>query len=64
MSEEEQRFIDAVWSLENQEFLFRCHDESSTSLNKGNLMEFLNVLKIMSHFSKNHLNLATFINFK
>jgi hypothetical protein len=52
MSEEEQQFIDAVRSLANQEFLFQCHDESSTSLNKGNLMEFLNVLKLMAHFLK------------
>jgi hypothetical protein len=52
MSEEEQRVIDAMRSLANQEFPFWCHDESSTSLNKGNLMEILNVLKIMAHFLK------------
>jgi hypothetical protein len=52
MSEEEEWFIDAVRSLTNQEFPFWCHDESSTSLNKGNFMEFLNVLKIVAHFLK------------
>jgi hypothetical protein len=38
-------FIDAVCYLANQEFLFGGHDELSTSLNKGNFMEFLSVLK-------------------
>ena len=53
MSEEEEESIDAVWSLANQEFPFWCHDESSTTLNKGNFTELLNVLKkIMAHFLK------------
>jgi hypothetical protein len=46
------RFIDAVFSLVHQEFPFWGHDESSRSLNKGNIAEFLNVLKNCSPFLK------------
>ena len=59
MSEEEEQFINAVWSLANQEFPFWCHDESSTSLNKGNFMEFLHVLKNQGSLVENQLNSAT-----
>jgi len=52
MIEEEQWFIDAVQSLANQEFPVWCLDESSTSLNEGNFVIFLNVLKIMAQFLK------------
>jgi hypothetical protein len=46
------QFIDAVRSLANQKFPFWGHDEPSTSLNTGNFVEFVSVLK-------NRLNLAT-----
>jgi len=50
--EEEEEFIDAIQSLANQEFPVGCRDELSTSLNNGNFMIFLNVLKIMAQFLK------------
>jgi hypothetical protein len=45
-----RQFVYSVCSLANQEFPFRAHDGPSTSLNKGNFMEILNVLKIMANF--------------
>jgi len=47
-----RRFSDAVCSLAKQQFPFLGHDESSASLNNGNFIEFLNVLKIMTYFLK------------
>jgi hypothetical protein len=38
-------FVGAVCHVANQELQFRGHNESSTSLDKGNFTEFLNVLK-------------------
>ena len=46
------RFIDAVWSLGNQEFEFPNHDESSSSLITGNCMEFLKSWKTVPHYLK------------
>jgi hypothetical protein len=46
------QFIYAVHSITNQKLLLWGHDEPSTSLNTGNFVEFVSVLK-------NHLNAAT-----
>ena len=51
------QFIHAVHSLANQKFPFWGHDEPSTSLNTGNFVEFVSVLK-------NRLNSTTVIKFK
>jgi hypothetical protein len=50
------RFIDAVCYVAKQEFPFRSHNESPTSLVKGNFVEFLNVLKNHGTLVENHLN--------
>jgi hypothetical protein len=49
-----RRFTDA-----NEELPFRGHDEASTSLNKGNFVEYLSVLKNHDPLLKHLLNLAT-----
>jgi hypothetical protein len=53
------RFIDTVCYLANPELLFWGHGELSTSVNKGNLMEFRNVLKNYDPLLENYLNSAT-----
>jgi hypothetical protein len=39
------RFMDAACCLANKQLPFQGRDESFTSLNKGNFLEFLNLLK-------------------
>jgi hypothetical protein len=51
-----RQFTDA-----NRELPFRGRDESSTSLNNGNFVEYLNVLTIHSQLLENHLNSTTII---
>ena len=53
-----RRFIDAVCYLANQEFPFRGHSVSSTSLNNGNFVKFLNVLKNHGPLLENQLNFS------
>jgi hypothetical protein len=53
------QFIDAVCYLANQELLLWGYDKSFTSLNKGNFMEFLSVLKNYDPLLENHLNSVT-----
>ena len=55
------RFIVAVCYLANQEFPFRGHNESHTSLIKGKFMEFLSLLKNRGAPLESHLNSATVI---
>jgi hypothetical protein len=40
-----KQFVGAVCHVANQELPFRGHNESSTSIDKENFTEFLNVLK-------------------
>lgn len=54
-----KRLIDAVVYLGKQEQPFRGHDESCNSLNKGNYVEFLNVLREYDSVLDTHLNTAT-----
>ena len=54
-------FIYTVCHVANQELPSQGHDESSTSLNKGNFTGFLNVLINYDPLIKNHLNSATVI---
>jgi hypothetical protein len=53
-----RRFIDTVCYLANQEFPFRGHSVSSTSLNNGNFVKFLNVLKNRGPLIEKHLNFS------
>jgi len=55
------QFGDAVCFLVNQKFPFSGHVESSTSLNKGNFVEFHALLKNHGPLLANHLNSATVI---
>ena len=54
-------FNDAVRYLANQEFPFQDHNDSPTSLIKGNFVEFLSVLKNSGALLENHLNSAIVI---
>jgi len=54
-----RRVVHAVCSLANQEFPFRGRYQSSKSVNKGNLAEFLGVLKNQGPLLENHLNSAS-----
>jgi len=56
-----RRLPDVACTLSNQEYPFRGHDESSTSLNKVNFMEFRSVLKNHCPLLENHQNSATVI---
>jgi len=55
------RFSDAVCYLVNQEFPFLGHNESPTSLIKGNFVEFLSLLKNRGALLENHLYSAIVI---
>ena len=59
-----RRLIDAVCSLASRDFPFRGQDESSTSLNKENFAEYLDVLKNHRPLLKKHLNSVDEIQFK
>jgi hypothetical protein len=50
-----------VCSLANQEFPFRGQYQSSEFLNKGNVAEFLDVLKNQAPLLENHLNSASVV---
>lgn len=54
-----KRLIDAVCYLAKQELPFRGHDESSESVNRGNYIEFLNVLRKYDAPLDTHLNTST-----
>lgn len=54
-----RRLIDATCYLAKQELPFRGHDESSDSKNKGNYVEFLEVLREYDSLLDNHLKEAT-----
>ena len=55
------RYTDAVFYLANQEFPFRVHHESPTSLIKGHFVEFLSLLKNCGAFLESRLNSAIVI---
>ena len=50
-----ERLIDAICFLSKQELAFRGHDESLTSLNKGNYIEILDLMSIRDPILKAHL---------
>jgi len=54
-----RRLIDAVCYFANQQLPFRRRNESFTSLNKTDLVEYQNVLKNHGPHLANHLNSAT-----
>lgn len=54
-----KRLIDVTCYLANQELSFRGHNESVLSLNRGNYIEFLNVLKQYDPILSQHLETAT-----
>jgi len=51
-----RQHIDVVSYLNNQEFPFQGRDESSISFNKGDFVEFLNVLNKHDPLLETHLN--------
>lgn len=54
-----KRLIDVICHLVNQELPFSCHDESDLSLNRGNYIELLLLLKEYDPVLKDHLETAT-----
>ena len=54
-----KRLIDAVCYLAKQELPFRGHDESSESVNKGNYIELLNLIRNYDAPLDTHLSVAT-----
>lgn len=54
-----KRLIDAVCFLAKQELPFRGHNESDTSINKGNYLELLSVLKNYDPLLEAHFNTST-----
>ena len=54
-----RRLIDAVCCLAKQELPFRGHDESSESVNKGNYIELLNLLRKYNSPLEAHFSVAT-----
>jgi hypothetical protein len=54
-----ERLIDAICFLSKQELAFRGHDESLTSLNKGNYIEVLNLMSVRDPVLKAHLKEST-----
>jgi hypothetical protein len=44
---------------ENRELPFRCHDESDSSLNRGNYIEFLQLLRHYDPLLNDHLETGT-----
>ncbi|KAI5637529.1 zinc finger MYM-type protein 1-like [Phthorimaea operculella] len=54
-----QRLVDIVCFLGKQELAFRGHDESSTSLNRGNYLELVNLLAKYDGVLETHLENAT-----
>ena len=53
------RLIDAVYLLGKQELSFWGHDESESSLNKGNYIEFLKLLERYDDVLRRHFSEAT-----
>ena len=54
-----KRLIDVTCHLVNQELPFRGHDESDFSLNRGNYIELLQLLKEYDTVLKDHIETAT-----
>lgn len=54
-----KRLIDVTCFLAKQELPFRGHDETETSLNKGNYIETLNLLKIWDPVLADHFEMAS-----
>jgi hypothetical protein len=55
-----KRLIDVTCLLANQELPFRGHDESDSSLNRGNYIEFLQLLKDYDPLLNDHLETDIF----
>lgn len=54
-----KRMIDAVCFLAKQELPLRGHDESSTSINRGNYLELLELIRLYDPILDNHLKEST-----
>ena len=54
-----KRLIDCVCFLGKQELSFRGHDESESSLNKGNYLECLDLIRLYDPILDEHLRTAT-----
>jgi len=54
-----KRMIDAMCFLAKQELPLRGHDESSTSINKGNYLELLELIRQYDPILDNHLKEST-----
>lgn len=54
-----KRFIDVVCFLSKQELAFRGHDESSESVNKGNYIETLDLIRQYDQLLDSHLETST-----
>ena len=57
-----KRLIDVTCHLVNQELPFRGHDESYSSLNRGNYVELVQLLKEYDTVLKDHIEAATVFN--
>jgi hypothetical protein len=57
-----KRLIDVTCHLVNQELPFRGHNESDSSLNRGNYIELLQLLKEYDTVLKDHIETATVFN--
>lgn len=57
-----KRLIDVTCHLVNQDLPFRGHDESDSSLNRGNYIELLQFLKEYDTVLKDHIETATVFN--
>lgn len=54
-----KRLVDVTCFLAKQELAFRGHNETETSLNRGNYIETLNLLKSYDFILQDHFETAT-----